>query len=102
VGAVCIWVPASDCWEKREPFRHQKWPFWRTAAAAWHHLCGRTGTCWYETTFYQLAVPTLVCATMVAGLHPNNNMWWISSKLILNCNRKMWENERQAGETTGN
>jgi hypothetical protein len=26
----------------------------------------------------------------------------ISSKLILNCTRTMWKNERQAGETTGN
>jgi hypothetical protein len=29
-------------------------------------------------------------------------MWRISSKLILNCTRTMWKNERQAGETTGN
>jgi hypothetical protein len=29
-------------------------------------------------------------------------MWRISSKLILNCTRTIWKNERQAGETTGN
>jgi hypothetical protein len=29
-------------------------------------------------------------------------MWRISSKLILNCTRTMWKNERQAGEITGN
>jgi hypothetical protein len=29
-------------------------------------------------------------------------MWRISSKLILNCTRTTWENEQQAGETTGN
>jgi hypothetical protein len=44
------------------------------------------------------------CTTTVAGLHPNVDiyMWRISSKLILNCTRTMWKNERQAGETTGN
>jgi hypothetical protein len=44
-----------------------------------------------------------------AGLHHNGglpalkwrHMWRISSKLILNCTRTMWKNERQAGETTG-
>jgi hypothetical protein len=30
------------------------------------------------------------------------HMWRIFSKLILNCTRTMWKNERQAGETTGN
>jgi hypothetical protein len=29
------------------------------------------------------------------------HMWRISPKLILNCTCTMWENERQAGETTG-
>jgi hypothetical protein len=45
-----------------------------------------------------------------AGLRHNSgrsapkrrHMWRISSKLILNCTRTMWKNERQAGETTGN
>jgi hypothetical protein len=30
------------------------------------------------------------------------HMWHISAKLILNCTRSMWKNERQAGETTSN
>jgi hypothetical protein len=29
------------------------------------------------------------------------HMWCISSKLILNCTRTMWKNERRADETTG-
>jgi hypothetical protein len=28
------------------------------------------------------------------------HMWRISSKLILNCTRAMWKNERQASDTT--
>jgi hypothetical protein len=38
------------------------------------------------------------CVTTAAGLH----LWRISFKLILNCTRTMWKNERRACETTGN
>jgi hypothetical protein len=30
------------------------------------------------------------------------HVWRISSKLILNCTRTTWKNERQAGEAAGN
>jgi hypothetical protein len=52
------------------------------------------------------------CTTWIshAVLRPNSgrsspkrrHMWHISSKLIFNCTRKMWKNEWQAGEVTGN
>jgi hypothetical protein len=32
VGAASIQAPASDHKEKRDPFGHRKWPYWRTTA----------------------------------------------------------------------
>jgi hypothetical protein len=83
------YINTGDRREKRASSGRPKWPYWCTTAAT----CVRTGTCRYESTIFQLAVPTPGCATTAAGLHPNSDI----------CGAFLQANfEWQAGETTGN
>jgi hypothetical protein len=80
-----LW-PLRKAWAVRASER----PYWCTIAATWRHLCGRTGTCRYETTIFRLAVPMPACnptATYVVHffqanfeLHPYEVEKWVASR----------------------
>jgi hypothetical protein len=104
VGAVSIRAPAGDLWEKREPFGRRKWPYWCTTAAAKRNLYGRTGTHRYKTVpFFDLQFPRRAVPQRRPACTPT--VTYVAHFLQANFELHTYdvgENDRQAGETTGN